>query len=72
MLEGTLRTFSEPLRTHLLERIDTICTCTAEAFRGRAQVTDLCSTCSSRSTGDTAAAVAQGWQREGLKMLQQG
>ena len=72
VLEGTLRTFSEPLRTHLLERIDTICTCTAEAFRGRAQVTDLCSTCSLQIDGDTAAAVAQGWQREGLKMLQQG
>ena len=63
VLEGTLRTFSEPLRTHLLERIDTICTCTAEAFRGRAQVTDLCSTCSLQIDGDTAAAVAQGWQR---------
>ena len=72
VLEGTLRTFSEPLRTHLLERIDTICTCTAEAFRGRAQVTDLCSTCSLQIDGDTAAAVAQGWQREGLKMLQRG
>lgn len=41
-------------------------------FRGRAQVTDLCSTCSLQIDGDTAAAVAQGWQREGLKMLQRG
>ena len=41
-------------------------------IRGRAQVTDLCSTCSLQIDGDTAAAVAQGWQREGLKMLQRG
>lgn len=44
-MEGTLRTFNEDLRARLLERIEAVCTYTAQAFQGRARVANLCSTC---------------------------
>lgn len=69
VMEGTLRTFNEALRARLLARIETVCTHTAEAFRGSAQVTNLCSTCALVIDEDTAQAVARGWQKEGLKMV---
>lgn len=69
VMEGTLRTFNEELRTRLLERIEEICVHTAQAFRGSAQVTNLCSVCALTVDEDTAKSVARGWQGEGLKMI---
>ena len=68
-MEGTLRTFNEELRARLLERIEAVCTHTAQAFQGSAQVTNLCSTRALVIDKDTAQAVARGWQKEGLKMI---
>lgn len=68
-MEGTLRTFNEDLRARLLERIEAVCTHTAQAFRGRARVTNLRSTCALVIDKATAQAVARGWQKEGLKMI---
>lgn len=39
-MEGTLRTFNEDLRARLLERIEAVCTYTAQAFQGRARVAE--------------------------------
>lgn len=72
VMEGTLRTFNETLRAYLLERIETICTCTAEAFRGRAFVTNLCSTCSLNIDEAVAETVAEGWKETGLTMIKRG
>lgn len=72
VMEGTLRTFNEPLRAHLLDRIRTVCSHTAQAFQGSAQAEVLCSTCALNIDEDTSSAVAQGWQREGLKMVCRG
>lgn len=71
VMEGTLRTFDETLRAHLLERIRTICTSTARALQGSACVEVLCSTCSLSVDDGTTEAVARGWQAEGLSMLRQ-
>lgn len=72
VMEGTLRTFNETLRAYLLERIETICTCTAEAFRGKAFVTNLCSTCSLTIDETVAETVAEGWKETGLRMIKRG
>lgn len=72
VMEGTLRTFNESLRARLLERIETICTCTAAAFLGKATVTVLCSTCSLSIDESVAKTVAQGWMESGLTMIQRG
>lgn len=69
VMEGTLRTFNEELRTRLLERIKAVCAHTAQAFRGSAQVTDLYSVCALNIDEDTARSTARGWQGEGLKMI---
>ena len=69
VMEGTLRTFNESLRTHLLERIQTVCSSTAQAFLGNAQVEILHSVCSLKIDNDTSTSTVLGWQREGLKML---
>lgn len=72
VMEGTLRTFNEELRARLLERIEAVCTHTAQAFQGRARVTNLCSTRALVIDKATAQAVARGWQKEGLKMILRG
>ena len=69
-LEGTLRTFDEELRSHLLERIRDVCQYTAHAFRGEAAVQVLYSTCPLSIDRDTADCVARGWQKAGLHMIQ--
>lgn len=72
VMEGTLRTFNEELRARLLARIEAVCTHTAEAFRGSAQVTTLGSVCALAVDEETARSVAEGWRQEGLNMLQRG
>lgn len=72
VMEGTLRTFNEGLRSRLLARISAVCAHTAEAFQGSAQVTNLCSTRALAIDRDTAQSVAHGWQKEGLKMILRG
>lgn len=69
VMEGTLRTFNESLRSYLLDRIRTMCSHTAQAFQGSAQVEVLRSVCSLSIDEETSSPVTQGWQREGLKML---
>lgn len=43
VLEGTIRSFDRDLSAQILERIVTIAQCTAQAFRGTAEVTELAS-----------------------------
>lgn len=43
ILEGTIRTFDRELTAHIMQRIETIAQCTAQAFRGSAEVTELAS-----------------------------
>lgn len=43
MLEGTIRTFDRDLTARIMQRIETIAQCTAQAFRGSAKVTELAS-----------------------------
>lgn len=43
ILEGTIRTFDRELTAHIMQRIETIAQCTAQAFRGGAEVTELAS-----------------------------
>lgn len=43
ILEGTIRTFDRELTTRILQRIETIAQCTAQAFRGSVEVTELAS-----------------------------
>lgn len=69
VMEGTLRTYSEPLRKHILERIRQICDYTARAFHGSAEVTVTCSTCSLVLDEDTGRSVAREWRAEGLEVL---
>ncbi|MEG2871243.1 MAG: amidohydrolase, partial [Clostridium sp.] len=64
VMEGTLRTFNEKLRTHLLERINEICECTAKAFRGSAVAEIKGSTCSLQIDSKTADIIAEGWKKE--------
>lgn len=72
IMEGTLRTFSEPLRAFLLERIKTISVSIAEAFRGKAVVSVPYSTCALTADESVAEAVAQGWREAGLTMIKRG
>ena len=69
LLEGTLRTFHEGLRARLLERIQTVCACTAEAFQGKARLSVLSSTCALQMDKETVESVACGWKEEGLPMF---
>lgn len=43
ILEGTIRTFDRELTAHIMQRIETIAQCTAQAFRGNAEVIELAS-----------------------------
>lgn len=43
VLEGTIRSFDRDLSAQILERITAIAQCTAQAFRGTAEVTELAS-----------------------------
>ncbi len=43
ILEGTIRTFDRELTAHIMQRIETIAQCTAQAFRGSVEVTELAS-----------------------------
>ncbi len=43
ILEGTIRTFDRELTAHIMQRIETIVQCTAQAFRGSAEVIELAS-----------------------------
>ncbi len=43
ILEGTIRTFDRELATRIMQRIETIAQCTAQAFRGSAEVIELAS-----------------------------
>lgn len=43
ILEGTIRTFDRELTAHIMQRIETIAQCTAQAFRGSAEVIELAS-----------------------------
>ncbi len=43
ILEGTIRTFDRELIAHIMQRIETIAQCTAQAFRGSAEVIELAS-----------------------------
>ena len=43
VIEGTIRTFDRELSAHILERIASIASCTAEAFRGSAKTVELSS-----------------------------
>lgn len=43
ILEGTIRTFDRKLTAHIMQRIETIAQCTAQAFRGSAEVVELAS-----------------------------
>lgn len=43
ILEGTIRTFDRELTAHIMQRIETIAQCTAQAFRGSAEVVELAS-----------------------------
>lgn len=69
LLEGTLRTFHEGLRARLLERIQTVCACTAEAFQGKARLSVLSSACALQMDKETVESVACGWKEEGLPMF---
>lgn len=70
-MEGTLRTFDEAQRAFLLERIREVCSHTAQAFRGSAEVEVLYSTCALTIDPQTADAAALGWKKEGLRFLLQ-
>lgn len=43
ILEGTIRTFDRELTARIMQRIETIAQCTAQAFRGSAEVIELAS-----------------------------
>lgn len=43
ILEGTIRTFDRELTAHIMQRIEAIAQCTAQAFRGSAEVIELAS-----------------------------
>ena len=43
ILEGTIRTFDRDLTARIMQRMETIAKCTAQAFRGSAEVTELAS-----------------------------
>ena len=43
ILEGTIRTFDRDLTARIMQRIETIAKCTAQAFRGSVEVTELAS-----------------------------
>lgn len=43
ILEGTIRTFDRDLTARIMQRMETIAKCTAQAFRGSAEITELAS-----------------------------